>query len=52
MMNECCEVENNLDVFEQRDVGLVVKTCRVCHKRHFELSVDNAEIFGKGAVDG
>ena len=51
-MNECCEVEDNLSISEQRDIGLVVKTCKVCHKRHFELSVDKVEIFGKGAVDG
>lgn len=46
-MSECCEVENNLSVIENCDIGLVVKTCKVCHKRHFELSVDKAELFGK-----
>lgn len=46
-MSECCEVEDNLVLFEQRDIGLVVKTCKVCHKRHFELSVDKAEILGE-----
>lgn len=46
-MNECCEVEENLAVFEQQNIGLVVKTCKICHKRHFELSVDKAELFGK-----
>lgn len=45
-MNECCEVKENLFVSEQQN-GLVVKTCKVCHRRHFELSVDKAELFGK-----
>ncbi len=44
-MNECC-VEENLVVAEKRQNDFVLKICKVCHKRHFELSLDKAEIFG------
>lgn len=39
---ECCKQEN-LEVIEQRE-DLMVYRCQVCSRRHFELSLDNAEI--------
>lgn len=38
---ECCR-EENLKITEQRD-DLVVKTCSVCGRRHFEFELDKAQ---------
>ena len=35
----CCTVPENLYVFENKP-GLVVRKCRVCNCRHFEMTVD------------
>lgn len=47
-MNECCKLNENLVLAdgESAKSDLIVRICKVCHKRHFELSVDKAELFG------
>jgi hypothetical protein len=41
--NECCNDPANCDVTEPAE-GLVCEQCRVCGCRHFELTVDPAEL--------
>lgn len=45
-LEPCCAVEENLSEPERVDgrEDLVVKRCRVCGRRHFELTVDPATI--------
>jgi hypothetical protein len=45
-MNDCCKVEANLRVAEQKP-DLTVKQCIVCGARHWEITVDPAPILGK-----
>lgn len=39
-VKECCKVADNLEVTEQRQ-ELIVRTCRVCHCRHFRLDAEH-----------
>lgn len=40
---ECCRVEENLEVREQSQ-DRVLRVCRVCGRRHFEMSVDPIKV--------
>lgn len=42
-MNECCKKEENLEVKEQTK-DTVIRVCKECGLRHFELSVDPAKL--------
>jgi hypothetical protein len=48
MKKPCCEKEENLESKQDRP-DLVIKTCKVCGCRHFELSVDPIRMGIKGA---
>lgn len=39
IMKDCCVNPDNLDVKQDRP-DLLVKTCKVCNLRHFELTAD------------
>jgi hypothetical protein len=38
-MKDCCAKEENLEAKQERP-DLVIRTCKECGSRHFELSVD------------
>lgn len=45
-MEPCCQDERNLgepEATEQRE-DLVVRVCKVCERRHFELAVDPVKV--------
>jgi hypothetical protein len=44
----CCQQEENIYVAEQVD-NLVIRKCKVCGCRHFELSVEAGQIGLTGA---
>ena len=46
---ECCQQQENLEVAEQRD-NLIIRQCKVCLCRHFELSVDPGIIGLQGSI--
>lgn len=50
-MNECCKNPENL-VSHQERPDLLIKKCRVCGCRHYELSVDPGKLDAKGAPIG
>lgn len=50
-MNECCEHEDNLVLSERLEMDIVVRVCRICHRRHFEMLADVGEIYSKDEVD-
>lgn len=39
VLRVCCSLEENL-IAQPQSSDLVVKTCRVCDRNHYELSVD------------
>jgi hypothetical protein len=45
---ECCKQSANLTA-EQRRPDLVVRTCNVCGRRHFELTANPGVIGVRGA---
>lgn len=45
-LQDCCADEENLVTTEQLP-DRTVKRCSVCGRRHFEVEVDAAVIFGK-----
>lgn len=49
VLRVCCADERNLIVQPQTS-DLVVKTCRVCDRNHYEFSVDPGHIGMRGAA--
>lgn len=48
MKKACCKEENNLEVQESGRADLVLRVCKVCKCRHFELTLDKGNIGLKG----
>lgn len=46
MMEPCCQQEDNLKLVEKRG-DISVYECAHCKRKHYELEVDPAVIFGK-----
>jgi len=44
----CCEKPENRSEPEQVKDDLIISRCRVCGRRHFELTVDPGELGLKG----
>ena len=42
-MEPCCEKPDNRETVEQRD-DLTVQKCKVCGRRHFELTIDPVKV--------
>lgn len=43
LRKECCANTENLERFSTHKKDLVVDVCKVCQRRHFELTVDPGE---------
>ena len=39
-VNKCCDKPENLVFDEARQRDLIVRKCKVCGRRHYELSLD------------
>jgi len=48
-INECCKIEANLIPQPTGKPDLTVRVCKVCSRRHFELSVEKGQIGLRGA---
>ena len=44
-VNECCKEEDNLEIRDSGKSDLILRVCKVCNRRHFELTI-NRGIFG------
>lgn len=54
---ECCRTPGNVPIVENHpdakpDRGLVVRVCKVCGARHFELTADPGQLGMRGAAIG
>jgi hypothetical protein len=49
MPNMCCAVSDNLELQTSEKPDLIVRKCRICGLRHFELSIDPIKLGLKGA---
>jgi hypothetical protein len=48
-VKDCCKLEENLELQPSDKPELVIRKCRICQCRHFELTLDPAEIGLVGA---
>jgi hypothetical protein len=39
-MNECCKNPENLELDKDQAPDLVIKKCKICGRRHYELKLD------------
>ena len=43
-LHSCCKVESNLIEQESGKEDLVLLICKICNRRHFELTIDPGHI--------
>jgi hypothetical protein len=46
-MSPCCEQPENRETLERRG-DLIVQKCKVCGRKHYELTLDPVEVGVKG----